>query len=70
VFSTIEDPDHGFTFRTVSAPFRIAGADIAVRGPAPDLGRHGREVLAEAGFGPDEIEALDRAGVIRPAEGA
>jgi crotonobetainyl-CoA:carnitine CoA-transferase CaiB-like acyl-CoA transferase len=70
VFSTVEDREAGFTFRTVSAPFHVEGAGIAVRGPAPVLGRHGREVLAEAGFGDDEIDALDRAGVIRPADGA
>jgi crotonobetainyl-CoA:carnitine CoA-transferase CaiB-like acyl-CoA transferase len=33
------------------------------------VGEHGRAVLAEAGFGADEIEALIAAGVVRIAEG-
>jgi len=66
MFVPIEDPVTGTTFRTVAAPFHIAGADIAVRGPAPELGSHGSEVLAEAGFAPAEIEALERDGIITP----
>ena len=33
--------------------------------PAPEVGEHTAEVLAEAGFGPDEIAALRAAGVAR-----
>ncbi|MGI9596377.1 MAG: CaiB/BaiF CoA transferase family protein [Acidimicrobiales bacterium] len=43
---------------TVATPFKISGADIGVRGPAPELGQHGRKVLSEAGFSGDEIDAL------------
>ena len=42
----------------VSAPFHIEGADIEVRGPAPDAGQHTREVLAEAGFSEQQLEHL------------
>ena len=42
----------------VSAPFHIRGADIEVRGPAPDAGQHTREVLVEAGIAPERIDAL------------
>ena len=68
MFAPVQDPVHGFEFRTVAAPFHIAGADIAVRGPAPDVGQHSRDVLAELGYSAEEIDALDQAGVIRPAE--
>jgi crotonobetainyl-CoA:carnitine CoA-transferase CaiB-like acyl-CoA transferase len=33
------------------------------------VGEHGREVLAEAGLAPDEIEALIGSGVVRIGEG-
>ena len=48
----------------VSAPFDIRGADIAVRGPAPDAGQHTREVAAELGLDKDRIDALFQAGVL------
>lgn len=34
------------------------------RHPAPTMGQHNAAILAELGYGPDEIEALERAGVI------
>ena len=42
----------------VSAPFEIRGADIEVRGPAPDAGQHTREVLLEAGVPPERVDTL------------
>ena len=35
-----------------------------LRRPAPILGEHGSEILAEAGFAPDEIGALRAGGVL------
>ena len=49
----------------VSAPFHIRGADIEVRGPAPDAGQHTREVLLEAGIAPERIDALIGKGALR-----
>lgn len=49
----------------VSAPFEIRGADIAVRGPAPDAGQHTQEVFAEAGLSAEEIDAFIRSGVLK-----
>jgi crotonobetainyl-CoA:carnitine CoA-transferase CaiB-like acyl-CoA transferase len=53
-FSTVEHPAIG-SFETVSAPFHIKGADIAVRGPAPDPGQHTTEILDALGFDSDQI---------------
>ena len=49
----------------VSAPFHIRGAEIEVRGPAPDAGQHTREVFAEKGLSEAEIEALLESGVLK-----
>ncbi|MCP5180288.1 MAG: CoA transferase [Pseudomonadales bacterium] len=48
----------------VSAPFHIRGADIEVRGPAPDAGQHTREVFAEAGLSAARIDELLAKGVL------
>ena len=41
-----------------SAGRSIAGADVALRGPAPELGQHTDEVLTELGLSADELSAL------------
>ncbi|MDH3681500.1 MAG: CoA transferase [Acidimicrobiia bacterium] len=51
-------------FFTVTAPFTIRDADVGVRGRAPELGEHGQQVLAEAGYDADLIAALVDGGVI------
>ena len=51
-------------FLTVAAPFAIDGADVGIRGRAPSLGEHGRELLTEAGYEPDQIDQLIADGVI------
>lgn len=50
---------------TPASPARFHGADDGPKGPAPMLGQHGREVLAQAGYGEAEIEALVAAGALR-----
>jgi crotonobetainyl-CoA:carnitine CoA-transferase CaiB-like acyl-CoA transferase len=48
----------------VSAPFYIRDADVAVRGPAPDVGQHTREVFGDAGLTSEQLDALFAQGVI------
>ncbi len=48
----------------ISAPFHIRDAGVEVRGPAPDVGQHTREVFAEAGVPHAQIDALIAKGVI------
>jgi len=42
----------------VRAPMRFRNLDVRPRSPAPALGQHTREVLADAGFAAEEIERL------------
>ncbi|MFZ5719596.1 MAG: CaiB/BaiF CoA transferase family protein [Pseudomonadota bacterium] len=56
-FVEIEDGQGG-TYRSPASPARFPGADATVRPPAPKLGEHTREVLAQAGYGEAEIEAM------------
>ena len=48
----------------VSAPFHIRGAEVEVRGPAPDAGQHTREVFAAAGLAAEQLDTLFTQGVI------
>lgn len=56
-FVEVEDGEGG-TFRSPASPARFPGADATVRPRAPRLGEHTRQVLAEAGYGEAEIEAM------------
>ena len=44
--------------RTMGAPIRYDGEFFAAERPSPTKGQHTREVLAEIGYGAEEIEAL------------
>ena len=55
-FEQVEHPVAG-TIEMVSVPFNIAGADIRVRRAAPEIGEHTAELMAEAGFTPEEMAA-------------
>ncbi len=53
----VSDGDGG-THRSPAAPAVFPGEAPRVRPPAPGLGQHTREVLAEAGYGEPDIEAM------------
>ncbi|HEX6860065.1 MAG TPA: CaiB/BaiF CoA-transferase family protein [Caulobacteraceae bacterium] len=59
----VDTPDHaGLTFKAPAGPARFPGADDGPKGPAPRLGEHTGEVLAELGYTAAEIEAMKAAG--------
>jgi len=51
--------------RAAGPVLRVLGQDPVAPRPAPLLGEHADEVLAELGYAPDEVEGLRSAGVIR-----
>lgn len=55
---------HDGQFQTVASPLRIDGDRLKLRMRPPALGEHSRDVLAELGYGTDEIEALINDGVV------
>jgi crotonobetainyl-CoA:carnitine CoA-transferase CaiB-like acyl-CoA transferase len=63
LYPTISHPDVG-ELRTVASPVRIEGADIAPRGPAPEIGQHTSDVLTELGLPAEELRALAADGII------
>jgi len=63
ILHLIEDHPDG-PFFTVNAPFKIRGADVAIRRRAPELGEHSRSVLVDAGYGNCEIQSLVDQGIV------
>ena len=63
MYSGVDHPVAG-RFETLAAPFTLRANPPAVRGPAPEVGQHTSEVLAEAGFAEERIASLAEAGVI------
>jgi formyl-CoA transferase len=58
-----EHPQAG-TYKVIPPPVRFANAPQSVRRPAPMIGQHTDEVLAEVGYDVQGIESLRRLGVL------
>ena len=59
----VPHPGHG-TVRMLGFPMKLERHPCRVRRPAPEPGEHAEEILAEAGYTPDERTALRAAGVL------
>ena len=55
--------DKGGSFLALNPPFRLSGSRAAAQEWVAALGEHSAQVLADAGYSPDEIAALAEAGV-------
>ncbi len=55
--------------RLPRSPARFSATPPAAPGPAPHLGEHGADVLAELGHAPEQVQAWRDAGVIRGGKG-
>jgi len=66
MFETREHPSEG-TIRNVRSPMRFSATPASTRRLAPNLGEHGREILAEIGYGAGEIAALEAEGAVPAA---
>jgi crotonobetainyl-CoA:carnitine CoA-transferase CaiB-like acyl-CoA transferase len=67
--ATIEEVDHPTLgrIRQPNPPARFGGRRVADLRPAPSLGQHDDDVLAELGFSAEAVADLRRGGVIAPA---
>ena len=71
IIAELDQPGYG-TARMLRFPVRASATPASIRRPAPLLGEHTAEVLAEIGIGPDEIDRLAADGTIAfapPAKG-
>jgi CoA:oxalate CoA-transferase len=59
----VEQPGHGLV-RMLGFPMKFSATPCTVRRPAPGLGQHSDEVLAELGFTEGQCRAFRDTGVI------
>jgi len=63
IVTEVDQPGHG-RMRMLAPPFRASATPPLIRRPAPRLGEHTREVLAELGLDESEIERLAKVGAV------
>ena len=63
-FQTMEHPVEG-RIRQMRVPSTWSETQPEPGGPAPTFGQHGRDILREAGFTPEEIELLGEQGAVQ-----
>ena len=63
-FADLTHPAHG-RHPYPGVPWRMEGAPVGVERPAPTLGQHSKEILAELGYSQVEIEQLHSVGALR-----
>ncbi|MGH2352589.1 MAG: CaiB/BaiF CoA transferase family protein, partial [Chloroflexota bacterium] len=63
IVETVQHPILG-TVQVVGSPVKLSATPATIRTPPPAIGEHTREILAEAGFTPEEQDALFRDGVV------
>jgi crotonobetainyl-CoA:carnitine CoA-transferase CaiB-like acyl-CoA transferase len=63
-FITEQNHPRAGAFKTVATPVKLEKTPGTIRTPAPLLGEHSRDVLAEAGFTTAEIDSLAAKSVI------
>jgi formyl-CoA transferase len=61
IFAETANPD---VPRTVNNPIRLGFAEPRKAGPPPAVGQHNEEILREAGFAANEIDALKKSGAL------
>ena len=60
----MEHPVAGVT-KHIGIPLKLSATPGSIRKPSPTLGQHTDEVLAEHGFGSDEVDDLRDSGAVR-----
>jgi len=63
LWTEIDHPEVGW-FDTVAVPMRFSSSEVGPRGPAPTLGQHTDAVLADLGYGDDDITDLRAQGAV------
>jgi crotonobetainyl-CoA:carnitine CoA-transferase CaiB-like acyl-CoA transferase len=63
LFTSVEHPRLG-RVNQISPPFTFSATPSTIRRPPPELGEHTRELLAELGLSPAEIDALKARNVV------
>jgi len=61
MITSYEHPKAG-TVRIVAPAVKMSETPATIDRPAPMIGEHGREILAEFGFAPEAIDALEQSG--------